>query len=562
AALAADQLELRRAGREAEDARREAEDARREAEEARRQAEEAARAKADFLAAMSHEIRTPLTAVLGMADLLAAEELTGRQKGYVAAIRTSGRHLLSVVNDILDFSRIEAGRLELERVDFSVPGLLEEVRSLLAPQARERGLELRFELDEHSPPIGVGDPTRLRQVLLNLVGNALKFTHEGGVAVAVSSRPEGEGRVRLLFEVRDTGIGMTPGQAAGLFQAFAQADRSTARRYGGTGLGLAISRRLVEAMGGAIGVESAPGAGSLFWFEAPFEVGDAAVASERATFDPASVRPLRLLLAEDIELNRDLLGDMLGRHGHEVVFAEDGAEAVERAAAGGFDVVLMDVQMPVVDGVEATRRIRALPPPAGRVPIVAQTANVMASERERYLAAGMDGHVMKPVEWGDLFAALARHGGRGGDAGTAGGVGEGGAPEEAREPPAGPATPEAPPDAPPADPVLLDRGLLDKLGATLPAEAFAGFVRRGIENAERACARLPALPAGSEEQVREAHSLKGTAGTFGLRRIGAVAGEIEAAALEGEAVSGLVERLAAAVAATRAELREAGLLPG
>jgi CheY-like chemotaxis protein/HPt (histidine-containing phosphotransfer) domain-containing protein len=426
------------------------------------------------------------------------------------------------------------------------------VRSLRAASRREnRGLELRFELDEHSPPIGVGDPTRLRQVLLNLVGNALKFTHKGGVTVAVSSRPEGEGRVRLRFEVRDTGIGMTPGQAAGLFRAFAQADRSTARRYGGSGLGLAISKRLVEAMGGEIGVESAPGVGSLFWFEVALGVGDAAVASGRAGFDPASVRPLRLLLAEDIELNRDLLGDMLGRHGHEVVFAEDGAEAVELASRGGFDVVLMDVQMPVMDGVEATRRIRALPPPAGRVPIVALTANVMASERERYLGAGMDGHVMKPVEWGELFAALARHGGGAAAAGVV--------PAGPRGPSPGPGTPETPPSA---DQATLDRGLLDRLGATLPAEAFAGLVRRGIENAERACARLPTLPAGSEEQVREAHSLKGTAGTFGLRRVSVVAGEIEAAALEGREVSELVGRLAAAVAATRAELREAGLLPG
>jgi signal transduction histidine kinase len=195
-------------------------EAEREAEEALARAEAAERAKSDFLAAMSHEIRTPLTGVLGMADLLAAEELTGRQKGYVAAIRASGRHLLAVINDILDFSRLQAGRLELERVDFSVPGLLDEVRSLLAPPARERGLELRFELDEHSPPIGVGDPTRLQAGAAQPGRQRAQVHPQGGVAVAVSSRPEGEGRVRLRFEVRDTGIGMTPGQAAGLFRAW------------------------------------------------------------------------------------------------------------------------------------------------------------------------------------------------------------------------------------------------------------------------------------------------------------------------------------------------------
>jgi signal transduction histidine kinase len=230
-------------------------------------AEAAARAKSDFLAAMSHEIRTPMTGVLGMVDLLAAEPLAGKQKGYVEAIRTSGRHLLHVINDILDFSRIEAGRLPLERVDFAVPQLLERVRQLTASQAVERGLELRFGLDGPAPPAVRGDPMRLKQVLLNLVGNALKFTREGGVAVTARQERADERGVRLRFEVRDTGIGMTPGQAAGLFQAFAQADRSTARRYGGTGLGLAISRRLVEAMGGEIGVDSAPGVGSLFWFE-------------------------------------------------------------------------------------------------------------------------------------------------------------------------------------------------------------------------------------------------------------------------------------------------------
>ena len=362
---------------------------------------------------MSHELRTPMTAMLGMADLLAAELLPGKQRDYVAAIRTSGRHLITIVNDILDFSRIEAGRLELERIDFSIPEVLERLRSLMEPQAQERGLDLTFELAEHSPPIAVGDPTRLQQVLINLAGNGLKFTHKGGVTVAVSHHPAGDGQVRFRFEVRDTGIGIPEEKRAELFEAFSQADRSMARRYGGSGLGLAICKRLVEAMGGTIGVDSVPGIGSRFWFEIPLEVGDAAAVRERVAFDVASVLPMRILLAEDVELNRELLGDMLGRHGHEVVFATNGEEALGLAARERFDLVLMDVQMPVMDGVEATRRIRKLPPPAGTVPIVALTANVMAKERERYLAAGMVACLMKPIEWGELFAALARHGGEG-----------------------------------------------------------------------------------------------------------------------------------------------------
>ncbi len=555
AALTADLIELRRVGHEAEAARQEA--------------EKAGRARADFLAAMSHEIRTPITGVLGMADLLAAAELPDKERRHVEAIRLSSRHLLAVVNDILDFSRVEAGKLRLERIDFGVPEVFERVRQLTAPQAAERGLELRFELDEHSPPVVRGDPTRLKQVLLNLVGNGLKFTHEGSVLVRASHEPEeDDGRVRFRFEVRDTGIGMTPEQVAGLFRPFAQADQSTTRRYGGTGLGLAISKRLVEAMGGAIGVESEPGRGSLFWFEVPLEVGDAMVVAERAGFEPSSVPPLRVLLAEDVVLNQELIAEMLGRYGHEVVVASNGAEAVGLSSRERFDLVLMDVQMPVMDGVEATRRIRELPPPTGRVPIVALTANAMASEREQYLAAGMDDYVTKPVDWARLFATMARHAGKGGqEAATATAARAGPAPSpragevvppsvaEAQTAPPGPAADGGTREAP-----LLDRAQIDKMAAGLPPERFAGLLRRAVEGAERGAALLASLPEGSEEQRAEAHRLKGTMGSFGLARMGAIAAEIDAAVKAGRAAPGAVERLAAAE--TRGALREAGLIPG
>jgi PAS domain S-box-containing protein len=512
---------------------------------AKEKAERASRAKTEFLAAMSHEIRTPLTAVLGMADLLAAEGLDDKQRGHVGAIRTSGRHLLGIVNDVLDFSRIEAGGLELERIDFALADVLNQVRSLMAPQAAERGLELRLAYGGYLPPVLRGDPTRLAQVLVNLVGNGLKFTHRGGVTVHVSSRPEGGDRFVLRFEVRDTGIGMTPEQVAGLFRPFSQADRSTTRRYGGSGLGLAISKRLVEAMGGRIGVESEPDRGSLFRVEVPLERGDVAAAEPPAA-EPAPVPPLRVLVAEDAELNRRLLGEMLGRHGHAVSFARDGAEAVALASRERYDVILMDVRMPVMDGVEATRRIRRLPSSAGQVPVIGLTANVVASERERYLAAGMDDCLAKPVDWGRLFAVLARFGeGLARPAEFSAGAE---AREEPLEPSAGDGTP------------LLDRAAIDELVASLPAEVTADLLRRAVADAERSRVLLGRLPAGSAEVLEEAHKLKGVARLFGLTRIGTTAGEVEATARHGGDVSASVDRLAGAVAATRAALRAAGLL--
>ena len=373
-------------------------------------AEQASKAKSEFLATMSHELRTPLTGVLGMADLLAAERLSDKERHLVEEIRSSGRHLLDLLSNVLDLSRIESGKLELEHTDFSIAELLEAVRSLLAPQAVERGLTLAFELDENVPLNLKGDPTRLRQVLINLIGNGLKFTSRGEVSARVSRQPEPDGRIRLRFEVRDTGIGIPQEKQAELFKPFVQADSSTTRRYGGSGLGLAISKRVVEAMGGTLEVESLPGVGSRFWFEVGLEPGDAA-AAERAELDPAIVSPQHILLVEDVELNRRLLQMMLSAHGHEVIFATSGAEAVELVARERFDVVLMDVQMPVMDGVEATRQIRQMAGPAREVPIIGLTANVLASEQQRYLAAGMNACLTKPIDWEQLFAALARSGG-------------------------------------------------------------------------------------------------------------------------------------------------------
>ncbi|HVE21019.1 MAG TPA: ATP-binding protein [Acidocella sp.] len=370
-------------------------------------AQEAARAKSEFMAVMSHEIRTPMTGVLGMADLLLEADLPTREHEYAAGIHRSGRHLLALLNDILDFSRGEAKKLKLETIDFDLTEIIEQVRSLLAPQAAEGGLELRFDGDFASPFMLRGDPTRLQQVLVNLVGNGLKFTPRGGVTVTIGRRKAGDGRERFRFDVRDTGIGIPVEQQRNLFTAFTQMDASTVRRYGGSGLGLAISKTLVEAMDGEIGVESRPDMGSLFWFEVPLERGSLP-SPPAAPRVPEPSPPRRVLLVEDVELNRVLIADKLRSYGHEVVTAENGQEAVALAARERFDVVLMDVRMPGMDGVEATRQIRTLPPPAGAVPVLALSANVLPEEQARYLAAGMNGTLTKPIDWPQLCTALAK----------------------------------------------------------------------------------------------------------------------------------------------------------
>ncbi len=511
---------------------------------AKEAAEASDRAKSEFLATMGHETRTPITAILGMADLLARTDLPANEKSYVQTIRTSGWHLLAIINDVLDYTRSEAGRLRLEQVQFFLPDLLEEVRSLAAPQAAQHGLELRFDAHEDLPAVLQGDPARLRQILLNLINNGLKFTHEGGVTVRVRQKPAAGQAVRLRLEVQDTGIGMTAEQVAGLFQAFSQVDRSLTRRYGGIGLGLAISKRLVAAMGGTIGVESTPNKGSLFWFEVELERG---AVHEQVVHDPERIPPCRLLVVDDVAINRELLVQMLGPYGHEITCAANGEEAVELVQHGQFDLVLMDVQMPVLDGIQATRRIRQLPSPAGDVPVVALTASIVADEHQHCLDAGMDSVLTKPVDWDKLFALLARY--------------------SRTEPSAGPPLTEpGEQDQAGGSPAistelsLIDREKLEVIRSRLPAAAWTEFVQRGIVNAERSCEWLKTLPPSSEELRREAHSLKGASGSFGLREISRMAALIEVLVRNEQDISISVERLEAVVTATRKELNEAGFL--
>ncbi|HWL66844.1 MAG TPA: ATP-binding protein [Geminicoccus sp.] len=497
---------------------------------ARATAEAASQSKSQFLAAMSHEIRTPMTAVLGMADLLAAEDLPPLQRHYVATIRNSGSHLLSIINDILDFSRIESGRLELERIDLPLVDTLEQVRSLMMPQAMERGLHLELDVRVPADLVIQGDPTRLRQVLVNLVANALKFTASGHVRVGVEQRRLDD-QDWLHFSVEDRGIGIPAARQAALFEPFTQADSSTARHYGGSGLGLAICKRLVGAMNGRIGVVSQPGEGSTFWFELPLTLGRSSAGAIRENAALGQVRPLRVLVVDDVAVNRELLVEMLGRQGHQVDQAENGAQAVGMVTRGGYDLVLMDVQMPVMDGMEATRRIRRLDGPAAGVPILALTANVMASERKHYLSTGMNRCLTKPVVWPELFAALA--------AVASGSL--------------APAGPTALPESLPAgmgEVALLDTVRLDAMAAGMSAETFERMLARGIAGAEAACARLRALVDDRDALAREAHRLRGTAGTFGLRRVAALAEAIEVLAMAGGDPGLLVDALAEACASS------------
>ena len=375
-------------------------------------AEQSVRAKELFLANMSHEIRTPMNAIIGMSDLLSHTSLTKEQQKYLEGIKSSGKNLLVLVNDILDFSKIDAGKFTLEEIGFRVNHVLRSVRSALQIKAEESGIDLSLDIAGVDRQVLIGDPYRLTQVLINLVNNAIKFTPEGNVTISAEFSEEGEKHVEITFKVIDTGIGISDDKKELIFESFTQADDSVTRRYGGTGLGLAISRRLVEIQGGKVWLNSKLGEGSTFAFKIKYKKGeedDLPLAVNKDTVDSVSLKGMKIILVEDNRLNQFLVKSLMEKREIECDIANNGKEGLELIEQNDYDLVLMDIQMPIMDGIECTRKIRSdMPKGKRRIPIIALTANALKGDNEIYINAGMDDYVSKPFDANVLFAKIKR----------------------------------------------------------------------------------------------------------------------------------------------------------
>jgi len=470
--------------------------------QATEEAAAAARAKSDFLASMSHEIRTPLNSLLGYAEILSETGLSGEQEGYVRIMRAAGGALLAIVNDILDLSKIEAGRLELETINFDLRELVSSTRDLMKLRTEEKNLSFECRFGDDVPTAVAGDPARLRQILINLIGNAVKFTEKGGISVTVARDPDGPGPEALKISVSDTGIGMTTEQTRRLFKKYSQAGPSTSRRFGGTGLGLSICKLLAEHMGGRLWVESAEGRGSTFHVAVRLQPASGPVLAEPAVqpaSPPSAVRPLRILLADDAPQNRLLVVTLLKKEPHRIETAENGRIAVEKFQAAEFDLVFMDMEMPVMDGLSAVRAIREWERNRGRnaVPVIAFTAQTASELGDEGTNAGCTGFLEKPITRDRLFAAIAAHAN---------------APVAAPEPP--------PPPATPAENVV---DVSPELADLVPE--FLKDTRRDAQLIMEAVAR------GDTETVRaRAHSIKGSAGGYGFGLLSMMAARLEQAA--------------------------------